>query len=455
MFLSLMNERTQPSNTGLKTRKLALEGLKAILIQQKTLDQCFLGLFDKHKSLEPRDKAFVRSLIYDVLRYKGYLDFFLKRLMRQPLKVEARDAEIILHIALCQIYCMETPDHAAIDTAVTLIKNHKNPKVNHLSGLANGVLRNSVRQRPKLWREAKRDPLRLLPRWLINRWEKQWGLKTARSMARALAFRPKLDLTVKQSEANRNWAKELNGTTLLPQHVRLEAGTDVTSIAGYDKGQWWVQDLAASLPASLFDDLSGKQVLDVCAAPGGKTMQLADQGAEVTSLDISEHRLKKVSENLDRTNLGAKVKIVAADILDYKADTHFDAILVDAPCSATGTLRRHPDGLWIKSSQTIKDLTDLQQQVLDHCWAMLKSGGEMVYCVCSLEKEEGENQITTFLERHEDASPKAINNKTQENLTKLGLDQWSFDKAALRTRPDMLADHGNLDGFFMIKLQKA
>ncbi len=443
------------SNTGLKTRKLALEGLKAILQQQKTLDQCFNALFDKQSSMEARDKAFVRSLIYDVLRYKGYLEFFLKRLLRQPLKKEAHDAELILLIGLCQIYCMETADHAAIDTSVELIKRHKNPKVNHLSGLANGVLRNSLKQRPKLWRDAKRDPLKLLPRWLINRWEKQWGLKATRAMARSIAFRPALDLTLKQQESCDAWTKEFNATSITPHHLRLVAGSDVASLKGYDGGHWWVQDLAASLPAKLFDDLNGKQVLDVCAAPGGKTMQLADYGGHVTALDISEHRLKKVTENLERTKLSDRASIVVADILDFKPDHPFDAILVDAPCSATGTLRRHPDGLWIKSSQTIKELAELQASILDNCWSLLKTGGEMVYCVCSLEQEEGEKQLEAFLDRHADAKPKAMDKALQKALAGCGLDQLSYDNAALRTRPDMLADHGNVDGFFMVKLKKS
>lgn len=436
------------SAQGFHTRHLAFRGLKAIFHEKKTLDQAFSQIFSDAK-MDSRDQAFVRSLIYETLRFKGYLDFFLKRLMRQPLKAEADDARLILWLGLAQIYCMDVPDHAAIDIAVDMVKGHKSPKVNHLSGLVNGVLRNGVRQRPKLWRDAKRDPLKLLPRWLINRWERQWGLKTARSMAKALAFQPPIDISLRPDRPINSRLKNLAKIEIIEQSLRFSSDVSVPELPGFDDGDWWVQDVAATLPVRLLGDVTGQRVLDVCAAPGGKTMQLATRGAKVTALDISSNRMKRLEENVARVGIADQVTVTVADALTHKAEAPYDAILLDAPCSATGTFRRHPDGLWIKSGQTIAELVALQAEMMDHLWAELKVGGIMLYCVCSLEQEEGEQQAEAFLERHADATLSPIDHDFGGLIE--GLPETIV---ALRTRPDMRAADGSMDGFYMVRLEK-
>ncbi|WP_439124102.1 RsmB/NOP family class I SAM-dependent RNA methyltransferase, partial [Marivita sp.] len=282
----------------------------------------------------------------------------------------------------------------------------------------------------------------MLPKWLRPKLAKAWSKSVVAQIERAHAVPPPIDLSVKSDAAA--WAEKLDGTLLPTGSVRLTARGQLSALPGFETGDWWVQDAAAALPVQLLGDVSGKRVLDICAAPGGKTMQLASNGADVTALDISEARMARLQENLTRTGLVAKT--VIADALTYE-DAPFDAILLDAPCSATGTIRRHPDLPYVKSQTGIDDLVKLQRAMLTRTIQHLKPYGTLVYCTCSLLREEGEDQIKWLLAQTDDLeiqSPAAV-----------GFDpKWISPEGGVRLRPDYWADIGGMDGFYMAVLHR-
>ena len=310
----------------------------------------------------------------------------------------------------------------------------------HLKGLVNAVLRKIAAEAPTEWPKLRAPRL---PDWLREPLVEAYGAPRILAFETAHAAGAPLDLTLRNSSNAADWAQKLGGTLLPTGSIRLTAPGQVSALPGYDEGAWWVQDAAAALPAKLLGDVTGKSVLDLCAAPGGKTLQLAAAGAKVTALDISEPRLARVKENLSRT--GLKARLIAGDALQHQGS--YDAILLDAPCSATGTIRRHPDLPQARDGAEIGELIGLQEEMLEHALTLLKPGGTLIFCTCSLIPDEGECHIDEALARHPDLQ-----------VIRPGLEGiepgWITEEGGLRTTPDLWPDQGGMDGFYMAALRK-
>ncbi len=346
------------------------------------------------QGLDARDASLTRSIATVALRRLGVIRHALAVLLEKGLPRQGQRLEWLLIAAAAQILFLDAADHAAVDLAVRATRLE--PKTAPFAGLVNGVLRNLVRRREEFLAEADSQELDTPP-WLAQRWRKTYGEQTERAIAAIHIEEPPLDLTVKSDPES--WANRLDGIVLPTGSVRLRVRTPVSELEGYKDGEWFVQDAAAALPARLLRAQPDERVLDMCAAPGGKTAQLALTKARVTALDRSAERLKMLAANMDR--LGLHVDVAVADATSFSAQP-FDAILLDAPCSATGTIRRHPDVPWTKKPGDIDALALLQTRMLNRAAGLLTAGGRIVYCTCSLEPEEGEAQIAAFLRRNPD-----------------------------------------------------
>ncbi len=432
----------KPAPAGLEARRAALDILERIH-GGETLDEA-LGACRAFEVLEGPDRGFARALASAVLRRRGSLDHLLGAYIDRPLPKKAVRVMDILRLAAVQLVFLGTPAHAAVSTAVNLAADRR-----ETAGY--GKLINAVaRKIAKLGESATQKlPARAdTPAWLWRSWERAYGPQQTRAIADAHTREAPLDIQLKNPDDAKAWADRLEAEVLFDGTLRLNGPRDVTSLPGFTEGDWWVQDVAASLPARLLGDVSGKTVYDLCAAPGGKTLQLAARGANVTAVDISAPRLARVSENLSRT--GLKAEIVAEDALRWKAPGKADAVLLDAPCSATGTIRRHPDIPWLKTETDIEALTSLQARMIDKALTLVKPGGMLVYCVCSLQREEGERQARQALDRHPSLARVPV---TKDEIA--GLDQAVNREGDLRTLPSMLADKGGMDGFFAARFRLA
>src|SRR5581483_10480724 len=376
---------------GLAARRIAADILDGMLRRRIPLDEQLSGktAHPALPGLPERDRALMRRLVATVLRRLGTLRHRLGGFLEKGFPADAPRTETILLLGAAQILWLDVPDHAAVDLSVRLAQADR--RAARYAGLINAVLRRLAQDRPLLRDD---DPAANTPGWLLNRWIAQYGAETACKIAEANGHEPALDLTVK-SDAE-SWAERLRGRVLPTGSVRTLAQGAITLLPGFSESAWWVQDTAASLPARLLGDVSGLSVADLCAAPGGKTAQLAHAGARVTAVDRSPARIARLRENLARLLLQAEA--IAADVLEWQAGP-FDAVLLDAPCTATGTIRRHPDVPWLKSEADVATLSSLQQRLLDRAADLTKPGGRLVYCVCSLEREEGEDQIEAFRAR--------------------------------------------------------
>jgi 16S rRNA (cytosine967-C5)-methyltransferase len=379
----------------IETRHQSVRLVADVLRRHEPLDEAF-GRSAREgplSSLPDRDRAFVRAAVATALRRLGQIEHLLARFLARPLPAKSGYAREILIIGATQILFMRVPAHAAIDTAVELARNDRNAR--HFSGLINAVLRRLAEA--GLDAETERETLHLnTPAWLWRRWCAHYGEDTARAIAARHAEDPPLDITVKADP--QGWAETLGGVLLPTGTVRIASPKGrVEDLPGYASGDWWVQDAAAALPARLFGDPAGLRILDLCAAPGGKTAQLAAAGARVTALDQSQTRLERLKDNLARLRLTAD--IVIADAASYRAPEPYDAVLLDAPCTATGTVRRNPDIPHLKSESDLARLTPLQAGMLDNTVALVRPGGLVVYCTCSLEPEEGVEQVDRLLGR--------------------------------------------------------
>jgi len=372
------------------------------------------------------------------------LDIALAQVLERPLPDDAFRAHLILQCGAAERLILETPAHAAVDAWVSLMA--QDPDTQRFKNLANAVLRRVVDQGKDAFLDS--DPLDDLPEWMAERWVEIYGEPTARAIAIARSVPPTLDLTAKPGFDSEGFAKEIGADVLETGTIRRPEIGAVEGLPGFEKGDWWVQDAAAALPGLLLAPKPGETVADLCAAPGGKTLQLAASGADVVAVDASPKRLKRLEENLSRT--GLKAEIVAADVGEWVSDTPLDAILLDAPCSATGTLRRRPDAAWAKQEGDIANLAEIQTRLLDASFKNLKPGGRLVYCTCSLEPEEGEDQITAFLERTPEARLDPV---TSDELP--GLDVALTAEGTVRTRPDLWSERGGMDGFFIARIVKA
>ena len=435
-----------PSPTpGLASRRVAADLLEGVLRRHRPLDDQLSGA-EMHPglpALSDRDRALVRRLVATALRRLGTLRHLLGAALDRGLPNDAPRIEAVLLIGAAQILWLDVPDHAAVDLAVRLAQADRRGA--RYAGLVNAVLRRIAQQGAAQAAECDQATLDT-PAWLLARWTRTYGAATARDIALANGREPPLDLTVKSDPEA--MAARLRGQVLATGTLRMIAHGGIALLPGYDEGAWWVQDAAAALPARLFGDLTGRSAVDLCAAPGGKTAQLALAGATVTAVDRSNNRLVRLRENLARLSLAAET--VAADATEWQAEP-FDAVLVDAPCSSTGTIRRHPDVPWLKREADIVTLAALQSRLLDRAVALTRPGGTIVYCTCSLEPEECEQQIEALLARAPQLRRAPI---AAAELG--GIADFVSPAGDLRTLPCHLPDPdprlAGLDGFYAARL---
>ncbi|MFD1626515.1 RsmB/NOP family class I SAM-dependent RNA methyltransferase [Azospirillum griseum] len=427
------------TDTTLAARGVALDLLRDVLRKSVPFDDAF----DAHPDLaglEPRDRGFVRVLVATVLRRLGQIDELIQTSLAKPGLPKAAIHDM-LRLGVAQLVFLNTPPHAAVDTAVELAAQRNAAPY---KGLINAVLRRIGREGATL--AAQQDAGRLnTPDWMWLSWRTAYGTARARGIVEAHLHEAPLDFTAKNDPAP--WAERLEAALLPTGTLRRTTSGSVPELPGFDEGAWWVQDLAAALPAKLFGDLRGKRVFDLCAAPGGKTAQLAAQGARVTALDRSAKRLERVTENLARLRLEAEV--ITADAAAWTPEEAADAVLLDAPCSATGAVRRHPDILRVKTPDDIAKLAKAQGRLLAHAVDLTKPGGTLIYCTCSIQPEEGEAQITRLLARDARVQRHPI---TPHELG--GLTEILNPLGEVRSLPGMLADLGGIDGFFVSRLRR-
>jgi 16S rRNA (cytosine967-C5)-methyltransferase len=435
---------------GLAARRIAADILDGVLQKHRTLDDQLdgAGAHPGLKTLADRDRALMRRLVATILRRLGTLGHLLSRLLDRGIPTDAPRAQSALLIGAAQILWMDVPDHAAVDLSVRLVQSDR--RASKYAGLVNAVLRRCAREGQALIDEIKSQMLDLPP-WLLTRWIAHYGEATAREMAYAVSHEPSLDLTVKSDAPQ--WAARLHGEVLPTGSVRTLLQGSVTMLPGFSDGQWWVQDAAAALPARLFGDIKDKAIADLCAAPGGKTAQLAHAGAHVTAVDRSPSRMARLHDNLARLSLQANE--VAADAAEWLGGSEsFDGILVDAPCTSTGTIRRHPDVAWLRQEADIAALSALQKRLLQKAVALLKPGGTLVYCTCSLEPEEGEQAISTLL-----ATESGLRRQPIDASEVAGLSEIVTPQGDLRTLPCHLPHDdprlAGLDGFYAARLVKS
>jgi 16S rRNA (cytosine967-C5)-methyltransferase len=411
-------------------------------------EEAFAEAFNKPEraKVEPRDRAFARLLVTTVLRRHGELAHVIASHLQKPLPEPQGWVWPILLSGAAQLLFLETPPHAAIGLAVEQCK--ADPNARRFDKLVNAVLRR-VADGGRAALEGLDAVALNVPAWLLAGWEKTYGPEAARRIAAASLDEPPLDVTVKGDPAE--WAAKLQGVPLPTGTVRILQAGRITDLPGFDEGNWWVQDAAAALPARLLNAKPGQRVADLCAAPGGKTAELAAAGAHVTAVDISSARLRRVKDNLDRLHFEAEC--VTADVLSWQPAAPFDAVLLDAPCSATGTIRRHPDILHVRQNRGFEKLIDLQAKLLERAAGLVRPGGMLVYCTCSLEPEEGEHQIDRFLASHPEFSRAPI-----EALEIGGLVDAITPDGDLRTLPShrFPGDEAGsgLDGFYAARLRR-
>jgi len=427
---------------GLAARRIAADILDGVLHKHRTLDDQLDGAAAHPglKTLADRDRALMRRLVATILRRLGTLGHLLSRLLDRGIPTDAPRAQSALLIGAAQILWMDVPDHAAVDLSVRLVQSDR--RAAKYAGLVNAVLRRCAREGQPLIDEVKSQNLDVPP-WLLARWIGAYGETTARQMATAIGHEPSLDITVKSDAAQ--WATRLHGETLPTGTVRTLLQGSVTMLPGFTDGQWWVQDAAAALPVKLFGSVSDQTVLDLCAAPGGKTAQLSAAGAHVIALDRSPRRIERLNANLTRLHLNAETHV--ADAIQWRPQQPAKYILLDAPCTATGAIRRHPDVPHLKTPEDVTRLASVQERLLGAAVDMLAPGGTLVYCTCSLEQQEGKQQVEKLLAR---GAP--IKRVPVDPAEIGGLKECISAEGDVRTLPCHLAQLDGLDGFFAARL---
>ncbi len=421
-------------------RHVALDLIGAVLGRERPLDEAIDDSSAMAK-LSLRDRAFARLLVATVLRRLGQIDALIGDCLANPLPPRAAQVHDILRLGIAQLLFLHTPPHAAVATSVDLAQGRGFPA--H-KGLVNAVLRRlSVEGAARV--EKHDAPALNTPAWLWDSWKRHYGEDVTRAIATAHLREAPLDLTLRSNA--KGWCESLGATPLPTGTLRRAGGGAVSTLPGYGEGAWWVQDAAAALPVRLFGDLAGMRVVDLCAAPGGKTAQLADAGAFVTAIDRSSRRLDRLIANLKRLSLPAAT--VAADALSWRPEQPADAVLLDAPCSATGAIRRHPDVPHLKRPGDIARLSMIQDRLLRAAIDMLRPGGMLVYCTCSLEPEEGPQRVEALLRsgapvERRPVSPPEIDAPPD----------WITSDGDLRTLPFHLAEYDGIDGFYAARLVK-
>jgi 16S rRNA (cytosine967-C5)-methyltransferase len=422
------------TDAGLPARRAALAILSGVLQKRRPLDA---GL-DQLAGLQTRDAGFARALASQTLRHLGLLDAVLREFIEKPLAPhKAGAASEILLLGACELLILKVAPHAAVDAANQLAA--KDSKAVHFKPLINAVLRRISREGESL--QAGLDRIRLCTTdWLWTRWTAQYGEYTARAIAGAHLQEAPTDVVLKSSGAAAPESAALFGNVR-----RLTTPSRIEDLPGFAEGAWWVQDAAAALPALLLGDIAGKSVIDFCAAPGGKTMQLAAMGAKVTAVEIDATRAQRIRENLDRAKLTAD--IVQSDARDFHVQAPL--VLIDAPCTATGTIRRHPDLPWIKGAADVMVSAAAAYEIFEAGAALVEPGGILIFAVCSLEREESEEQIAAFLDAHPEFARAPV---TADEL--FGHNEWITPDGDLRTLPCHLGDKGGMDGFYAARLKR-
>ena len=416
--------RSQP----LSARAQAHALLMLVLGEKRTMDE---AVAKSPLSGAEADQRFAMLLALTALQHLGQIDAVLARYLDKPLPTKRLSITNALRLGVVQLLLLDTPAHAAVNETVALVKTGKDAG---LAGLVNAVLQKIVREKPTL-----PAPIENLPAWLRARWEQRYGAENVATMADVAVARAPLDV---QSAADMEGAERLD--TFM---VRFNGShLPVEQLAGYDAGAFFIQDIAASYPVRMLGDVKDRQVLDMCAAPGGKAMQMIQAGGFVTAIDRSAPRMKIVKENLKR--MGMQANTIVADAFAWQPSRAYDAILLDAPCTATGTWRRHPEVVQQVTLAEIAEMAELQRALLMRAWAWLKPGGTLVYCVCSLEPEEGETQAAWFMAQQADASLALIPEGS-------GIPAMCMTDNGLRTTPAMMAEQGGMDGFFAACFRKA
>ena len=426
---------------GLGSRVAAVKILSAVLDKQTSLD----GMMDAengnpvYRALSLADRSLVRAIVNTALRHLPRIEHALGMLLDGPLPQGARSLHHVLVVGAAQMLYLDVPDHSAVDLAVE--QAHRDPRNKRFVKLVNAVLRRLGREKDAVLEAVSGIPV--LPNWFYSRLAKVYGEDAAARMAQAQLIPSVIDLTVRSDPEG--WAEKLNGQVMPNGTVRLGSFEgSVSALEGFDEGEWWVQDFSASMPVRLMGDLKGKRVADLCAAPGGKTAQLILSGATVTALDQSGNRLKRLRENLGRLQMQAE--LVETNMLKFQPTELFDAVLLDAPCSSTGTLRKHPDVCWTKDEKDIAKLAGLQEQMLRHAITLVKPGGIVVFSNCSLDPSEGEEMVAKVL-----AGEPSLERVPATVDAFPGMEIAVNKNGDLRTTPDMF---GGVDGFYATVLRR-
>jgi 16S rRNA (cytosine967-C5)-methyltransferase len=427
----------QADAQGIAARAAALAAIQAMFFSERPLTEALDASLAKAK-LEPRDAAFTRAIVMMTLRRLGEIDHVIANFLREPLPVRSGPAELILRLATAELLFLDVAPHAAVSSAVALAD--KDHRARHFKGLINAVARRIAGEGKAMLPTLDAERLNTPP-WAWDNWVATYGEETARAIAKAHGIEPPLDISVK-SDAEA-WAKKLDATQLPTGTLRRTTGGRIEDLPGYAEGAWWIQDAAAAIPAALLGPIKGKTVIDLCAAPGGKTAQLAAAGANVIAVDLAFERMKRVMTNLARLNLKAKIEV--GDAHTWRPKEPADAVLLDAPCTATGTVRRHPDVLWRKDLSDVMAQAAVQHRLLAAAAEMVKPGGLLIYCVCSLAREEGEDIVDAFLSSHPAFTRVTVTPAESEFATPAG---------DLRTLPNQWRELGGLDGFYAARLRR-
>ena len=427
--------KKKPGN--ISRKKVALI-LKDVIEDFISFDDAFQKATKNQNSmkLSNKDKAFIYLLSSSVLRYLTQIDSTIDHLLKEPIKKLPSNPKMALRIGVAQIFILETPTHAAVNTSV-------DSATVKWRALVNAVMRNVAREEEKYKNIFNDSPK--VPKWLLDRWKKNWPNDYLNFIECIQDIHPHIDIAVKSNISK--WQIELNAE-LMPNNVlRLRETGLIADKKGYDEGEWWVQDYSSQLPVKCLNIKENDEILDLCAAPGGKTAQMISLGAKVHSIDLNKTRIKRFKENMKRLKLNTVIENV--DILTYKTERKWNKILLDVPCSSTGTIRKNPDILYSKNEKSVSNLIDLQKKLLEKSWSLLSKGGQLIYCNCSLEKEEGEVQIMKFLQKHKDCKIDKISSDLIDDI------EYSVtDEGWLRILPNGKESVKNRDGFFIASLKK-
>ncbi len=430
-------------------RKIALNILNDTIINKQMLDFALSREF-ANNDIASNDRGLIRMIVSTCLRRKGQIDFIIDKCLNRPLPFKLEAVKNILRIGVTQLIFMDIPAYAAVNTAVELTKSKD---FMHQKNMVNAILRRIDREQDIFTKEISSKEYLNHPKWLKESWEAAYGKEKAQAIIKANMSEALLDISVKENPAK--WADKLDGTLMPTGSIRLSSYGNVIELEGFTDGSWWVQDIGASIAVKLAGEIKDKKALDICAAPGGKTMQLLAGGAKVTAIDNSPERIERLKENLARTNLQAS-EIMTSDFIEWgnkyysQLQQGYDLIILDAPCSATGTIRRHPDLLHLRRPNDVKNNLETQKRMLRLACGLLKKGGTLIYCVCSLEAEEGEKQIEQILETELPLklSPIAPNELGKE------MSMMITEKGEFRSLPSYLSDRGGMDGFYCARLRK-